>query len=237
MWDFYMPAHGEWCNARTYPTTCPHCGQRVFFFTCDHGSRVFFDELGPPWPKHRCFEGDIETYGREFMEHAMAVRMKLPGGIPVGRPDSGTQSVKTSSSRPSPSPQPIIRCLPDPESGPIEDVGIVREIVPLRDVLSHFGRTSDEIISHLLEKEGLLQEEQIQVTVHARSEQGDGEIPSVWFSYTFLVPRTMWEKEHFQRGHRVQFVVRSSKALEFLDIRLWVCEELVLKSGSTSRRS
>lgn len=37
---------------------CPKCGREVFFYQNEHGSKVFFDELGWPWPKHGCF---IET--------------------------------------------------------------------------------------------------------------------------------------------------------------------------------
>jgi hypothetical protein len=33
---------------------CPVCGDAVFFYANEHGSRVFFDDLGPPWPKHPC---------------------------------------------------------------------------------------------------------------------------------------------------------------------------------------
>jgi hypothetical protein len=33
---------------------CPVCGCRVFFYQNEYGSRVFFDSLGPPWPKHPC---------------------------------------------------------------------------------------------------------------------------------------------------------------------------------------
>lgn len=33
---------------------CPVCGAHVFFYQNAVGSRVFFDELGPPWPKHPC---------------------------------------------------------------------------------------------------------------------------------------------------------------------------------------
>lgn len=33
---------------------CPVCGAAVFFFQSSYGGRVFFDELGPPWPKHPC---------------------------------------------------------------------------------------------------------------------------------------------------------------------------------------
>ena len=44
----------------TYPTytipnaRCPLCPARVFFYQSPHGGRVFFDRLGPPWPKHSC---------------------------------------------------------------------------------------------------------------------------------------------------------------------------------------
>ena len=34
--------------------TCPACGAKVYFYSSPHGGRVFFDELGPPWPKHPC---------------------------------------------------------------------------------------------------------------------------------------------------------------------------------------
>ena len=33
---------------------CPLCGASVYFYANEQGSRVFFDELGPPWPKHPC---------------------------------------------------------------------------------------------------------------------------------------------------------------------------------------
>ena len=33
---------------------CPECGKPVFYYQNEFGSRVFFDELGPPWPKHPC---------------------------------------------------------------------------------------------------------------------------------------------------------------------------------------
>lgn len=33
---------------------CPVCGASVFYYQNAHGSRVYFDDLGPPWPKHPC---------------------------------------------------------------------------------------------------------------------------------------------------------------------------------------
>lgn len=38
--------------------TCPVCGARVFFYQNQLGSRVYFDELGKPWPKHHCTDND-----------------------------------------------------------------------------------------------------------------------------------------------------------------------------------
>ncbi len=55
------PTHGSWCNTRTFPTNCPTCNSSVFFFQCDHESRVFFDDLGPPWPVHRCLGSRVSA--------------------------------------------------------------------------------------------------------------------------------------------------------------------------------
>lgn len=65
--------HGGWCSASngssnpkpskpfqsresyTNPNAhCPVCGERVFFYQSPAGGRVFFDDLGWPWPKHPC---------------------------------------------------------------------------------------------------------------------------------------------------------------------------------------
>lgn len=38
-----------------YPNAkCPVCGAPVFFYQNSYGSRVYFDKMGPPWPKHGC---------------------------------------------------------------------------------------------------------------------------------------------------------------------------------------
>ena len=33
---------------------CPVCGAAVFYYQNEFGSRVFFNDVGPPWPKHGC---------------------------------------------------------------------------------------------------------------------------------------------------------------------------------------
>lgn len=34
---------------------CPKCNKPVFFYRSPHNGRVFFDDVGWPWPKHGCF--------------------------------------------------------------------------------------------------------------------------------------------------------------------------------------
>ncbi len=40
--------------------TCPVCNASVFYYQNAHGSRVYFDDLGPPWPKHPCTDNDAD---------------------------------------------------------------------------------------------------------------------------------------------------------------------------------
>lgn len=47
----------RWLQRDSYTTPnaqCPVCAQQVFFYQSPAGGRVYFDELGPPWPKHSC---------------------------------------------------------------------------------------------------------------------------------------------------------------------------------------
>jgi len=45
---------------------CPVCGKAVFFYQNIHGSKVYFDHLGQPWPKHPCTNNDNEFKGESF---------------------------------------------------------------------------------------------------------------------------------------------------------------------------
>jgi len=38
---------------------CPVCDEPVYFFQSENGGRVFFDDIGPPWPKHPCTDNPI----------------------------------------------------------------------------------------------------------------------------------------------------------------------------------
>ncbi|MGV4413723.1 hypothetical protein [Chryseobacterium sp. T1] len=45
---------------------CPVCLANVFFYQNHYGSRVFFDELGPPWTKHPCTDNSQYSYNKKY---------------------------------------------------------------------------------------------------------------------------------------------------------------------------
>lgn len=49
-----IPSHGPGCRTQTHPIDCPDCGADIYFFSCNHGTKMFFDALGYPWPEHVC---------------------------------------------------------------------------------------------------------------------------------------------------------------------------------------
>lgn len=60
------------------PTKCPTCGNPVFFVRHNGGS-VWFDQLGPPWPKHPCSHSDRYSARLHTMLRAAAVEEDSSG--------------------------------------------------------------------------------------------------------------------------------------------------------------
>ena|SRR6266404_1078906 len=51
------PTHPRSCVTLTcHPQKCSKCEERVFYFSCTCGSKVFFDTLFPDWWQHECVE-------------------------------------------------------------------------------------------------------------------------------------------------------------------------------------
>ena len=45
----------NWTSCFVEPNaSCPECSAKVYFYQNKYGSRIFFDALGWPWPKHPC---------------------------------------------------------------------------------------------------------------------------------------------------------------------------------------
>jgi len=60
---WYAPISGR--SSYTNPNArCPVCGASVFYYESEYGARVFFDELGPPWPKHPCTDHSRSSASR-----------------------------------------------------------------------------------------------------------------------------------------------------------------------------
>jgi hypothetical protein len=51
-----VPTHQTDCQTQLWRTFCPDCHERVYFFSCSCGSKVYFNLNQPPWNPHgdRC---------------------------------------------------------------------------------------------------------------------------------------------------------------------------------------
>lgn len=54
---------------------CPLCGAAVYYYESPYGGRVYFDELGPPWPKHPCTDNPSPP-------SAISPPVNVSGGVP-----------------------------------------------------------------------------------------------------------------------------------------------------------
>lgn len=55
-----LPRSIRWARPNA---VCPVCGAFVYFYANEFGSRVYFDEIGPPWPKHPCTDNAVHSTG------------------------------------------------------------------------------------------------------------------------------------------------------------------------------
>ena len=74
----------DWSKAESHTNPnakCPVCSAPVFFYKSPDGGSVFFDDLGPPWPKHPCTDPDTSAK-RHSVE---AIEKKKTGWWPILR--------------------------------------------------------------------------------------------------------------------------------------------------------
>jgi hypothetical protein len=58
----------------TYVTRCFWCPDLVYYHTNGYGDCVLFDELGPPWPVHRCWTEHCAERRRAVVTCTVAIR-------------------------------------------------------------------------------------------------------------------------------------------------------------------
>jgi hypothetical protein len=58
---------------------CPVCGAAVYFWSNADGARVYFDEMGPPWPKHPCTDARLNAGARGDGSPSAYKMQSVPG--------------------------------------------------------------------------------------------------------------------------------------------------------------
>ncbi len=122
-------AHGYLCGASTRPGQCPSCGGSIFYFSCDCGSKVFFDDLGGDWPRHNCTSDWVRSLVK-IVESDGRIVVDLGDGIFAQRPGKSSgpvRATKPRSPRPASLDMPIVRVAPG-TSEPREITGVLREV-------------------------------------------------------------------------------------------------------------
>lgn len=79
----WVPPITQARNSYVIPNAaCPVCGAPVFFYQSPNGGRVFFDELGPPWPKHPCTNRASEPKALAVVPGLIAPKWQVVGWEP-----------------------------------------------------------------------------------------------------------------------------------------------------------
>lgn len=79
-WPVGIPPVNGSVKSVTMPNAaCPVCGEPVFYYYNEYGSSVFFDELGPPWPKHPCTDRVISAQPVAVSGNTTATYSRVPG--------------------------------------------------------------------------------------------------------------------------------------------------------------
>ena len=225
--------HGSWCNTRTYPTQCPRCTSQVFFFQCDHESRVFFDHLDQPWPIHDCFlrrmsrrsaaapprpsgkrawDTLVDVFeSKESKESGLLTGMKrYPGGIDVASVSRKPSSESGQSPAQTQAIHPIGNSQPEYLSGIVHDVNHL-------SLLDKLGIGPDTVGAGII-RQTFPELEVVQITVLVNDSEAEDMLSyTAWFRPTDVA-------ESLARGHFVSAAFRAENIL--IAGRRWIGEDL-----------
>ena len=221
-YDQLMPAiHGFWCGAVTWPTRCPTCSERVFYFHCNCGSKVFFDELGDPWPKHQCFAAWGRTLKRTRGSGG-SVTVELSEWVTAFRPPLGSihNEVVSSEKRRREWPPPIVAISPRVHDEEVAVTGVVREVRRGVDVYEAFNLDPTPMSAAFLEALG--EGDWGKVTIHVPTPQA-----ATLHSYTAWIPNEILDNPQHSRGATVEAVLRGF-AVPGRDTSAWACDQYTI---------
>lgn len=202
---------------------CQLCGQEVFYFECNHGSRLMFDELGPPWPLHdhgslpyeRKREIAIGAVGKKATERYIAAQM-----MTVRIDDTYGRRIQRAYQETLEKPHPPARQIfrQDPYEGlTTDETGIVRELILDVDVYQRFDIPRTSLATAAIGELGTGSFAQITVHTAALGEQDD-------YSYTCLIGRERLDKADVRRGSLVRLRLRGVQVPERDCV--WVCDSI-----------
>jgi hypothetical protein len=209
--------HGDWCETTTWRIRCNGCGERAWFFQCSHGSKVFFDELGPPWPIHDCDRSWGRGLRREI-DDAGNVTVEVTRSVTVRRalrrfsiaPEVLDRPVRLP---PEAEPAPIVRQDPTRTANE-EYVGTVRELRSPVDPLAYYGLSDTTVARAGLGRIG--RQPVGRITIHVPSPFGNETE-----SYTAWIPTQLLADGDVRRGAIVDVHL---EGVQLLDGQIaWFC--------------
>ena len=153
----YVPQHHPSCRTRTYPTKCPACQMRVFFFSCSCHSAVFFESLGVPWPIHACSAVYEQLRGRGLsaVDAGLTVyteHLRRGRTVPARVAEAMEVDAKVEAARRAGAKKTIYRDVLPEENR--DFVGTVMSLDRNINVPRHFGLPSNPMASGLLGRLG-----------------------------------------------------------------------------------
>jgi hypothetical protein len=189
--------HGHWCNTKTWPTKCPACDAQVYFFQCDCGSKVFFDDLGGNWTIHDC----NTSWAKNLIRHkdnSGGITVEISNGITVSRaPESfniEASIINNARKRKTDKPDPIVSIKPENVLGKTTVIGILREITLDVDISKALNIPSSSPIATAFL--GHLGNKPLgKITVHVPSSK-----ENVLQSYTIWMPKDILQNSKGSRG-------------------------------------
>lgn len=220
-------SHGPWCNSRTIPMRCRYCKDQVFYFTCDHGSKVFFDSLGWPWPEHHCPGYLASVYGTVTIEPALAARMIEPGystrGIAIER--KYAEQVRQQSERDRQAHRERVDMEP-PRNSSLKDIGQIEDISNVVNVFKRFAVDPANLLGVALL--GPLAKEPIQRIVIVVNDPDQEDLSC----YKCYIAGSLLRNSGATRGDIIHFTIRSIDTVGA--DRVWYCDSLEPPFSTTS---
>ncbi len=164
---------------------------------CGCGSKVLFDALGPPWPKHDCERSGIASV-RRWVGDDGRERIEVAAGVTWVRPETDFQVEPAAIRRADPSqrgerPDPIV-AMRATRTADETVIGVVRELREKADPFEAFDIVRTTVGRSLLRQIG--RQPVGKITVHAPSPYSED-----LESYTAWIPTALMEG--LERGDTV----------------------------------